>query len=153
MKFYSSFLVRISILASIGFRCVHAESVPNLQHISFPDPRLKVYGLPWFNEDQPTLRRLPLRLKDRFRPPVWDLAQDPCGGRIRFRTDSTTITIVAENPGFSNMHHMASVGENGFDLYVGRDYVGSAWPDASGKISKEWRVGRERRMRDITLYL
>jgi len=60
---------------------------------------------------------------------------------------------MAENPGFSNMHHMASVGENGFDLYVGRDYVGSAWPDASGKISKEWRVGRERRMRDITLYL
>src|SRR5205823_275066 len=103
--------------------------------------------------DKPALRRLPLRLKDRFRSPVWDLAQDPSGGRIRFRTDSTTIGLIAENPGFSNMHHMASVGENGFDLYVGRDYVGSAWPDASGKISKEWRVGRERRMRDITLYL
>jgi hypothetical protein len=51
------------------------------------------------------------------------------------------------------MHHMASVGENGFDLYVGREYVGSAWPDASGKMAKEWRVGHERRMRDITLYL
>jgi hypothetical protein len=48
---------------------------------------------------------------------------------------------------------MTSVGENGFDLYSGRDYVGSAWPDAAGKITKEWRVGGERKMRDITLYL
>ena len=41
----------------------------------------------------------------------------------------------------------------GFDLYVGRDYLGSAWPDGAGKIAKEWRVGRDRKMRDITLYL
>ncbi|MGO9201254.1 MAG: SGNH/GDSL hydrolase family protein [Limisphaerales bacterium] len=122
-------------------------------HIAFPDARLQVSGLPWFAEDKPTLRRLPLRLKDRFRPPVWDLAQDPSGGRLRFRTDSTTIGLVAGNPHFSNMHHMASVGENGFDLYVGSEYVGSAWPDAAGKIAKEWRVGSERKLRDITLYL
>jgi hypothetical protein len=141
------------VLSATTFRPANAEQMPGRQRIAFPDVRLEVFGLPWFSEDKPALRRLPLRLKDRFRPPVWDLAQDPSGGRIRFRTDSTTIGLIAENPGFSNMHHMASVGENGFDLYVGRDYVGSAWPDASGKISKEWRVGRERRMRDITLYL
>jgi len=129
------------------------ESEPARQRVAFPDVRLQVYGLPWFSEDKPVLRRLPARLKDRFRPPVWSLAQDPSGGRLRFRTDSTTIGIVAENPFFSNMHHMASVGENGFDLYVGRDYIGSAWPDATGKIVKEWRVGRERKLRDITLYL
>jgi GDSL-like lipase/acylhydrolase family protein/SGNH-like hydrolase/esterase family protein len=141
------------VLSATTFRPANAEQMPVRQRIAFPDVRLEVFGLPWFSEDKPALRRLPLRLKDRFRPPVWDLAQDPSGGRIRFRTDSTAIGLIAENPGFSNMHHMASVGENGFDLYVGRDYVGSAWPDASGKISKEWRVGRERRMRDITLYL
>jgi hypothetical protein len=132
---------------------VSAQPTSASQRIPFPDARLGVYGLPWFSEDQPALRRLPLRLKGRFRPPVWDLAQDPSGGRLRFRTDSTTIGLAAENPQFSNMHHMASVGENGFDLYVGAGYVGSAWPDASGKITKEWRIGGERRMRDITLYL
>jgi hypothetical protein len=131
----------------------HAEPAVARQRIVFPDARLEIYGLPWFSEDQPTLRRLPLRLKDRIRPPVWDLAQAPSGGRIRFRTDSTLIGLVAENPHFSNMHHMASVGENGFDLYVGSECAGSAWPDGSGKIIKEWRVGSERRMRDITLYL
>ena len=140
-------------LIAITLRPASAEPLAARQRIAFPDARLEVYGLPWFSEDKPALRRLPLRLKDRFRPAVWDLAQDPSGGRIRFRTDSSTIGLVAENPHFSNMHHMASVGENGFDLYVGREYLGSAWPDGSGKMAKEWRVGRERRMRDITLYL
>jgi hypothetical protein len=51
------------------------------------------------------------------------------------------------------MHHMASVGENGFDLYVEGQYVGSAWPDSAGKISKEWRVGKDRKPREVTLYL
>src|ERR1035437_3881995 len=140
-------------LIAIVLRPASAEPLAARQRIAFPDARLGVYGLPWFSEDKPALRRLPLRLKDRFRPPVWDLAQDPSGGRIRFRTDSTTIGLVAANPRFSNMHHMASVGENGFDLYVGRDYLGSAWPDAAGKMAKEWQVGRQRKMRDITFYL
>jgi hypothetical protein len=129
-----------------------AEGKPR-QVISFPDPRLAVYGLPWFGEDSPALRRLPARLKESFRPAVWGLAQDPSGGRIRFRTDSTSVSIVAENPSFSNMHHMPSVGENGFDIYVGQDYLGSAWPDKDGKISQTWGVGREHKMRDITIYL
>ena len=133
--------------------CLAADSVTPRQRIAFPDRRLAVHGLPWFNEDQPTLRRLPLRLKDRFREPVWSLAQDPSGGRIRFQTDSTRVGLVAENPGFSNMHHMASVGENGFDIYIDGAYLGSAWPDAKGKIVKEWQVGRERKLRQVTLYL
>lgn len=142
-------------LLCLGLVCrsARAESEAARQLIPFPDPRLTVSGLPWFGEDQPALRRLPLRFKDRVRPPVWDLAQHPSGGRLRFRTDSTTIGLVAENPNFSNMHHMASVGESGFDLYVGQDYLGSAWPDAAGKIAKQWRVGTARRLRDITLYL
>jgi len=129
-----------------------AESAPR-QTIPFPDPRLAVYGLPWFSEDNPVLRRLPARLKDSFPHSVWGLAQDPSGGRIRFRTDSTKVGILAQNPGFSNMHHMPSVGENGVDIYVGRDYVSSAWPDATGKIAQTWGVGQERQMRDITIYL
>ena len=132
---------------------VQAENPGEPQRIAFPDPRLSVYGLPGYGEDRPILRRLPARLKDRLRAPVWDLAQHPSGGRIRFRTDSTTVALAAENPQFSNMHHMPSVGENGFDLYVGGDYLGSAWPDGTGKIVKVWRVGADRRMRDITLYL
>ena len=68
-----------------------------LQRIPFPDPRLQVHGLPFFKEDAPILRRLPERIKDRLRKPVWDLAQHPSGGRIRFRTDSTRVSIAAKS--------------------------------------------------------
>ncbi len=149
---FSTSIVAACLLVAIG-HCLAAEPPASRQRIAFPDPRLAVHGLPWFKEDQPALRRLPLRLKDRFREPVWNLAQHPSGGRIRFRTDSARIGIVAENPSFSNMHHMASVGENGFDIYVDGAYLGSAWPDGNGKIAKEWQVGRERQMREVTLYL
>lgn len=126
---------------------------PGAQHIAFPDARLKINGLAWFDEDKPELRRLPARLKDTFRPPVWSLAQQPSGGRIRFKTDSTKIGIVAQNPDTSTMHHMTTVGQSGFDLYVNGEYISSAWPDKSGTIVKEWSTGTQRELRDITIYL
>lgn len=143
----------IFLLSTRGHAQAPIDPAPDRLRIAFPDDRLAVHGLPGFNEDKPILRRLPARWQDRLRSPVWDLAQQPSGGRIRFRTDSTTVGLAAHNPGFSNMHHMASVGENGFDLYVDGAYLGSAWPDGAGRISKQWRTGRERAMRDITLYL
>jgi hypothetical protein len=141
------------LMVNVASNSVGTGEASSRQSIAFPDPRLTVFGLPWFSEDRPVLCRLPARMKETFRPAVWGLAQHPSGGRIRFRTDSTTVGIVAENPAFSNMHHMPSVGENGFDLYVGRDYLGSAWPDKDGKIVKIWGVGQERKLRDVTIYL
>jgi hypothetical protein len=123
------------------------------ERLAFPDERLRVDGLPFFAEDTPVLRRLPARLKDTFRPPVWNLAQQPSGGRIRFRSDSLRVELVAQGPDASAMHHMPSVGQNGFDLYVDGEYLNSAWPDKDGKIVKAWQVGAERKLRDFTLYL
>ena len=146
-------LLLSGLLLALARAAEPSPAASDRQFIAFPDPRLAVYGLPWFGEDTPVLRRLPARLKSTFRDAVWSLAQSPSGGRLRFRTDSATLGLTAENPGFSNMHHMASVGENGFDLYVDRRYVGSAWPDSQGRIAAEWRLGPAGRMRDITLHL
>jgi lysophospholipase L1-like esterase len=126
---------------------------PDSQHVAFPDARLVVNGLNWFEEDKPVLRRLPARLKDSFRPAVWNLAQQPSGGRIRFKTDSSRIGIVAANPNAGTMHHMTTIGQSGFDLYVNGEYLNSAWPDKDGKIAKEWNVGKSPELRDLTLYL
>src|SRR5437870_1120086 len=95
------------------------------QHISFPDARLAVSGLAWYEEDKPALRRLPLRLKDSFRAPVWSLGQQPSGGRIRFKTDSGRVAIRAQNPDSSGMHHMTTIGQSGFDIY----YWGNPSPE------------------------
>lgn len=146
----------VSVLAIlIGCDLVHAQLAdsPDALRIAFPDARLTVSGLAWFGEDTPALRRLPERLKDTFRAPVWSLAQQPSGGRIRFRTDSTKIAIVAQNPDASTMHHMTTIGQSGFDLYVNGEYINSAWPDKTGKIAKEWSAGVKRELRDVTIYL
>jgi hypothetical protein len=123
------------------------------QHVAFPDDRLAVNGLAWFQEDKPLLRRLPARLKDSFRKEVWSLAQHPSGGRIRFRTDSSRVGIVAANPNVGTMHHMTTIGQSGFDLYVNGEYLNSAWPDKDAKIAKEWALGKAGELREITLYL
>lgn len=143
------------IEASFCLGLAHAQLAdsPDAQHIAFPDARLRVNGLAWFGEDKPQLSRLPARLKETFRPPVWSLAQQPSGGRIRFRTDSTRLSIVAGNPDTSTMHHMTVIGQSGLDLYVNGEYLNSAWPDKNGKIIKEWSVGAQRALREITIYL
>ena len=130
-----------------------AAEAPTRQRIKFPDARIGVNGLPWFEQDKPVLRRLPARSKDTFRAAVWSLAQHPSGGRLRFRTDALTIGIVAKNPDTTSMPHMTSIGQSGFDIYVGEDFLGSAAPDKDGRIVKEWTVGKSNALRDITIYL
>lgn len=146
-----AFLIAASFCSNILYAQL-ADST-EAQHVAFPDARLKVYGLPWFDEDKPELLRLPARMRETLRPPVWSLAQQPSGGRIRFKTDSTKIAIVAQNPDTRTMHHMTTVAQSGFDLYVDGEYINSAWPDASGRIVKEWSAGTKRELRDIMIYL
>ncbi len=108
--------------------------------INFPDDRLKVHGLPWFGEDKPIVRRLPERLKGTFRQPVWDLAQHPAGGRIRFRTDSRHVSIRAKSPDYYVMNHITRIGQSGFDIYVDGYFQGSVSPDDKGVISADWAI-------------
>lgn len=147
----------MAAFAVLGVPRASAQSAflesPDAQRVAFPDARLAVNGLHWFEEDKPVLRRLPARLKESFRPAVWNLAQQPSGGRIRFRTDSSRVGILAANPNAGTMHHMTTIGQSGFDLYVNGEYLNSAWPDKEGKIAKEWNVGKAGEPREITLYL
>lgn len=152
MKSMKCLFVVYAVSVVLIVRGTRAESSNDL-HVVFPDARLAVSGLYWFNEDKPLLCRLPARLKDTFRPAVWGLAQSPAGGRIRFRTDSLTLVVVAQNPDASTMHHMTSVGQNGMDLYVDGYFIASAWPNKDGEIRADWRLGAGRKIRDVAIYL
>jgi lysophospholipase L1-like esterase len=123
----------------------------NMITIDFPDDRLKVHGLYWFDEDKPVVRRLPQRLKDTFREVVWNLAQDPAGGRIRFSTDSEIVGIRAKVPDFAVMNHITRIGQSGFDIYVDGYFAGSVSPNDKGDISTDWRIGSEKKMRSIEI--
>lgn len=135
----------------IGFLLAGSSSAS--QRFAFPDSRLPVFGLGWYEEDQPRLTRFPVRLQSSVSPSVWGLAQHPSGARVRFRTDSKQLGLRARNPSFSNMHHMPSIGENGFDVYVDGQYRASASPDAQGLIVATWKLGSDTRLRDVEIYL
>ena len=61
-------------------------------------PKIEVTGLPWFQENHGEFWRLPVRLKDALPKEVWNLSLDPTGGRIRFRTDSSSVALRLEWP-------------------------------------------------------
>jgi hypothetical protein len=75
--------------------CAAQDSV---RWVHLSDPQMEIDGLPWYGENGGELFRLPARLKDTYRKPVWDLAQSPSGARIRFRTNSSTLAIRLEYP-------------------------------------------------------
>jgi len=121
------------------------------------DDRIEVNGLPWFREDHPLLARLPRRMKEQFREPVWTLALCPSGGRLRFRTDSIAVALLAKTE-FPEMGHIPLTGSAGFDLYVDGSYAGTALCSREGPMryphhEEPWRTGRERRMREVSIYL
>ena len=87
-----------------------------MRWIPFPDAQFPVYGLPWFRENAPALWRLPGRLKEVVREPVWNLATQPSGGRIRFATDTTALGIRLRYERFGRMHNMCTIGQMGVDL-------------------------------------
>jgi len=122
-----------------------------MEWIDFPDNRFKVFGLAWYEEDKPALRRLPMRLKDTFRQPVWDLAQNPAGGRIRFRTYSQHVGIRAESPDTWVMNHITRIGQSGFDIYVDDSFMGSVSPDEHCKIEANWTIASTSKPREITI--
>lgn len=120
-------------------------------------PKIEVAGLPWFQENKGEFWRLPARAKESFPPAVWNLSIDPTGGRIRFRTDSSTLAIRLEWPRPPGMRNMHAFGQSGVDLYVGDAYWSTATPDKDavpGKVYEHvYFKGQARAMRDVTIYL
>jgi len=144
----------ISLLAPLSL--FGAESAP-LRWINLPGPPVQVNGLPWYSENGGDLFRLPAQLKDTFRPPVWDLAKDPSGGRIRFRTNSSVLAIRLEYPKPPDMANMHAFGETGVDLYADGVYRGTAVATRDAQPGKTlehtYFQDQPRLDREITLYL
>jgi lysophospholipase L1-like esterase len=145
-----------SFLLAVHFSPLFAEEEA-LRWVQLPTPPMEIAGLSWYAENGGELFRLPIKLKDTYRRPVWELAQSPSGGRIRFRTNSTALAIrldYPEPPGMKNMH---AFGQTGVDLYADGVYRGTAIADRdakAGKTQEHTYFKRQPRIdREITLYL
>ena len=146
----------LTILLLAPLSLFGAENAP-LRWITLPGPPVQVNGLPWYSENGGDLFRLPAQLKDTFRPPVWDLAKDPSGGRIRFRTNSSILAIRLEYPKPPDMANMHAFGETGVDLYADGVYRGTAIATRDAQPGKTLEhtffQDQPRLDREITLYL
>jgi len=124
----------------------------HLREISIYDNNITISGLP-FSSKTNGLKRLPKKIKKDLRPALWKLGTYPSGGRVRFKTNSKNIVLFAKTSS-STSHHMTSIMQNGIDIYIDNTYSGSAWPDSSGTIRKEFALkDNNTSLKNITLYL
>jgi hypothetical protein len=141
----------------LGMRMGPLLLLASLAWIAPQDPRFDIQGAPWLAENPGDLIRLPHRLKDQIPESVWNLGQSPSGVRIRFRTDSTRLTIKLAYPSPPNMTNMHAFGQTGVDLYIDGVYRSTAiaTKDASSStpIEHVFFENLPRQERELTLYL
>lgn len=149
--------MRLSL--TLALLCAAAAYPEDIRWLSPPHERLEVNGLHWYKENGGELFRLPVRLKDSFRPAVWTLAQSPSGGRIRFRSNTQTLAIRLQYPSPPNMTNMHAFGQTGVDLYVDGVYHSTAIApkDAAPEKTQEHfyfrPAEREAKDHELVLYL
>ena len=145
------------VLALVAATLAAQTPDAEIRWLPFTSSEFVVDGLPWFSQNKGELYRLPLSLEKIVRPPVWNLAKSPSGGRIRFRTDAPSIAIRLEYPSPPNMANMHAFGQTGVDLYADGVYIASAIADKDAAPGKTYEKvlfrGMPRTDRDITIYL
>ncbi len=119
-------------------------------------PPFKVYGLYDYKNEQ-VFQRLPDEVAHNVNEGVKNLYFDTAGGRLRFSTDSSYVTLSVECFRSRNMAHMPQTGMTGFDLYIDEDgkisrYKGTFIPPVTAKESYAAKVCLgEKKQRFITI--
>lgn len=90
-------------------------------------------GLAWPGQVKDFYDRLPARVENFFRKPLWNLSKNSAGLQLRFVTDAQEIIIKYTVSGNLQMPHMPATGVSGIDLYA-KDEKGN-WLWAAGRYS------------------
>jgi lysophospholipase L1-like esterase len=97
------------------------------------DKESVVGGQGWHTGIQSFYDRLPEKVKDAVRKPVWGLSKNSAGLNIRFKSDAREIIVKYGVSGSLQMPHMPATGVSGVDLYA-QDAKGK-WLWSGGKYS------------------
>jgi len=101
-----------------NFKVKETEDKENLRYYSATQAPFALLGV---FEEEGLLRRVPREVAEQVSNRVATLATHTAGGRVRFRTDSTTVAIRVKMPAISRMSHFALSGSAGLDLYERED--------------------------------
>ncbi|NMO95255.1 hypothetical protein HII30_05560 [Paenibacillus lemnae] len=82
------------------------------------DQPFHIAGFGWFAGER-KYRRLPTLAEGMVPEAVDRLANHTAGGQVRFRTDSTSLSVRVKLKGKAHLPHMAPTGQCGVDCYVG----------------------------------
>lgn len=123
-------------------------------NIAFYNPQntpFEIYGVFYENGKY---RRMPQAVGESVNEGVSVLYTNTAGGRIRFKTNSSYVAIVAKMDGLGKMPHFAFTGSIGFDLYVGDEYCKSFMPPFDITDGYESCIDfADKSMREITINL
>lgn len=103
--------------------------------------------------------RLPEAYKDLTRKEVWDLGRQSSGLSVRFRSNSTSISLRWISAGIGSSNHMTDTGTRGLDLYaknIGSGewrFVKSARPERDTLNDERIISNMEPLMREYVVYL
>lgn len=93
------------------------------------DSPFGIYGVFWKNGK---FRRMPEDVAKTVSDRVYALHARGAGGRVRFKTDSKYVAIIAKMNNISKMPHCAITGSSGFDMYIknngGEEYYNTFVP-------------------------
>ncbi len=115
------------------------------------EPPFSVHGLITPRQPGDLFRRIPKEVAQTVSDGVAYLHAHCAGGRVRFRTDSSYIGVIARMDCIEKMPHFALTGSAGFDLYCGKLHAASFQPrfDITDRLFGEMQT--QGRMEEYTL--
>ena len=126
-----------------------------LKFYSFEDEPFKIYGN-IKRGDGGLLYRLPREVAAATSPGVLALSTNTAGGRVRFRTNSKRVAIIAKYDSVSIMPHFPITGSVGLDVYADGVFMGGYVPPVkmpNNAYEGVHAVGDGTKEQDITINL
>ena len=126
-----------------------------LKFYHFEDEPLKLYGDIRRGEDG-LLYRLPREVAEKTNPGVLALSTNTAGGRVRFRSNTGYVAVIAKYNNVSQMPHFSVTGRRGMDLYADGIFISTFIPpNEMPNLAFESKVGvsGEKKERDFTINL
>ena len=125
-----------------------------LTFYNMDDEPFIIYGVK--RGDDGMLYRLPREVAEKTSPGVTALCANTAGGRVRFRTDSARVAIIAKYFDITLFSHFPITGSVGLDVYADSVFMGAFTPPLSmpnNAYESIVTIEGERCERDITINL
>ena len=126
-----------------------------LKFYHFEDEPFKIYGNIKRGDDG-LLYRLPREVAEKTNTGVLALSTNTAGGRVRFRSDTKIVAVIAKYNSVTHMPHFSVTGRRGMDLYADGIFISTFIPpNDMPNLAFEAKVGvsGDNRERDFTINL